>query len=505
MPNRRIPVLPIIAAAALPVGLAASCAPEYRPWWLGGRPGKTNVFADALGATFSEVLLDARTFIRGQAVTTVTHRVDDMRRRRVLLDFNGDGKVDPVVAYGATNGVIQILYSQGAAGTVDFLSLTLDGGDNRWAELRDVAAGDIDGDGRLDLVAATRDGVVYLHHPAAPLATTDLRDWGQPAGELELIAGTTDTLTADEQLAIIAQAVGPGANLDNYVITVEQGYVNVEVGDFDNDGDLDIAASRRLRITMEPAPEASVEPVLIVGGSVQILLNPGGAVTGEDWSSTIVSRHERHAALDREGASGLWACDLDGDDDLDIVSAASDDANVQVAWFENPGGPGPLDPTATWTQHRVGSLRGAVSLDVADLSGDGRLDVVAVSPEQMQLVLFVQPETGPRRAYDWDTTVLVTFRNFRPVDIKALDVDSDAVLELIVGTAEGALRYFEPPTVLNDEWRGEIIVTFDPAGEVGLLGYGDLDGDGDLDLVAVIRGTDELNDRLVWVRNELLP
>ncbi len=481
-----------------------SCAPEYRPWWLGGTGQKASLFSDILGATFSEELLDARTFTDGHAVTTVTHYVDDMDRRRVAVDFNGDGKVDPVTAYGDKIGVMQIMMSQGGADSTEFLSLSLDGGDNAWFALLDVAVGDIDGDGRFDLIGASRDGVIYLRHPPRPYQTEDLRYWGAASGDLEIIAGTDETLTADEQLAIITQAVGPGANLDNYTITIEQGYTNVEIGDLNNDGFNDIVASRRLRINLEPAPDKNVEPLLIVAGSLQVLLNPGAAQTGEGWSTTIVSQHERHSAFDREGAQGIWLHDLDGDGDLDIVSAAEDDLNAQVAWFENPGGPGPFDPSAGWTQYRVGSLRAAVALDVADLTLDGQVDIVAVSAEAYEARLFVQPNTGPKREYDWDTATIITFENFQPFDVKALDVDNDAELELVIGASEGAIRYFDSPENPMDVWEGTVAATINPPGDVGLLGYGDVDGDLDLDLIAVVNGQDANDDRLIWIRNELL-
>ena len=42
-------------------------------------------------------------------------------------------------------------------------------------------------------------------------------------------------------------------------------------------------------------------------------------------------------------------------------------------------------------------------VDVADLTGDGLVDVVATSPTQMQMVLFVQPANVAERGYDWYT------------------------------------------------------------------------------------------------------
>jgi hypothetical protein len=495
---------------ALLIAGLASCAPEYRWCLFDGHCGNGTVAGsvfttDRTTGSFTAVLLQGRTFIEGRVVNTVTYLPSDMTRRPILIDFNNDRKVDPIVGYNHQEiGVIQILLSYGDADTVQYASLTLDGGENPWANMQDVAVGDIDGDGCLDIIAATRDGVVYMHHPSNPQRTHVLPEWGQPEGDLELIDQTTEILTNDELTAILAQSLGPGANLDNYIITVEQGYTRVEIADFDNDGDNDVAAARRLRVSLEPKPDTPVEPIEIVAGSIQVLLNPGAVVNGQGWTALVVGQHERHTVLDREGARDLRAYDLDEDGDLDLISTATDDSNVQVAWFENPGGPGALDPAEVWTQHRIGSVRGAYTIDVADVTGDGRVDVVATSPDQMQLVVFVQPESVSDRGYDWYTAPIVNFESYEPRSVRAIDVDNDGVLELVVGGTGGAVRYFEPGLSPFDEWVGHVVVTFDPPGDVGLLGYGDVDGDGDIDLVAVIDADDVNANRVTWVRNELI-
>ncbi|MBU0640360.1 MAG: VCBS repeat-containing protein [Planctomycetes bacterium] len=506
MTRYALPTRLALAALALVFALALGCE-EYPSWLVGGSGTlvSSGGVTGGAGGTFTENLIQERTFLDGRAVVTTTYRINDMTRTPVYIDFDGDGQVDPVVGYqhddrGIIRGVIQILLSRQASNLGDFLSLPLDGGGNPWANLLDVAVGDIDGDGALDIVAATRDGVVYLHHPTGR-PVTDLRYWGNETAELELINGTTETVDSDELLAIVTQALGPFVNLDNYTITVEQGYTNVEIADFDNDGDNDVAASRRMTISLEPNPGVEVPPEQIVAGNVQILINPEFATDGQSWTAISIGGHERHSVSDRDGAAGVMPYDVDGDGDLDVISAARKDAAVQLAWFENPGTP--LDSATNWTQWRIGSLRDAWTFDVADLTNDGRPDVVATGPETQQMVLFVQPTSGPQREYEWDRYAIVNFESYQPLDVKALDIDNDGSRELVVGGSEGAVRYFEQPANLNDEWGAHVILNCDPPGDVGLLGYGDVDGDGDFDFIAVLDSTENDNyDRVLWIRND---
>jgi len=457
-----------------------------------------------VGEAFVENLIQERTFIDGTSITTITYARDDVTRSPVGIDFNRDGKIDPVAAYGRDQAVIQILLSVGRPGEVDYVSLTLDS-KRDLADLADVAVGDIDADGSPDIVGAASEAVWYFHHPT-DRPTTALSEWGNPDPTDELrerVEGSLpDPNDPNQNIeAIIAQAVGPGVNLDDYIVTVNQSYTNVEIADFDLDGDNDIAASRTFKISMAPRPEAPVEPILIVDGDVMVFENPGFATTGRGWRKISVGRHERQQRLDRDGAAGLVVYDLDGDGDLDLISAARDDNNVQVAWFENPGPP--LDQTALWKQWRIGSVRDATAVDVLDLTLDGRPDVIATGGAQQQMLLFEQPESGPKRAFDWDTSTIVTFETYEPRDVKAIDIDNDGFVELVTSGTNGTVRYFETPPNPRDAWDGVIVHNFPSGGEVGLLGYGDLDGDNDLDLLAIVRGEQESASRLVWFRNNL--
>ncbi len=454
-------------------------------------------------SAFEAHTLQQRTFLDGTSVTTVTYAADDLLRTPLVVDFNNDGRVDPVVGYGRTQAVIQIWLSRPDSAKVDPISLTLDS-KRDMEDLADVAVGDIDGDGYLDIVAGAQAAVWYYHHPSSG-DTTELRNWGNPDPNdtlRERIDASYEQLSDNELIAIIAQAVGPGVNLDDYIVTTQQIYSNVELGDFDNDGDLDIATARSFIITLTPRPDAPVEPLQIVDGDIMILVNPGFATNGHNWTLVSVGKHERQQRLDRDGASGLHIVDLDNDGYLDVVSSARNDNNAQIAWFRNPGPP--LMTEHAWVQYRIGSIRDSWAIDVADLTGDGWPDVVATGGEQMQAILFEHPGVAfpdPRYEYDWDWHVVATFQTYQPRDVHALDIDNDGQLELVLSGTEGAIRYFEAPADLSQEWTGVVVATLEGAGDVGYLGYGDMDADGDLDLIVTQSANDEMNNRTVWIEN----
>ena len=65
--------------------------------------------------------------------------------------------------------------------------------------------------------------------------------------------------------------------------------------------------------------------------------------------------------------------DVDGDGDLDIISAS--EADDTIAWYINDGAKDP-----TWTAVDIATnADGAMNVDVGDIDGDGDLDIVSAS------------------------------------------------------------------------------------------------------------------------------
>ena len=126
------------------------------------------------------------------------------------------------------------------------------------------------------------------------------------------------------------------------IATSADGAQDVKVADMDGDGDLDIVSASPLDDTI-----AWYE-------------NDGGVNPTFTASDIATSADE---------ARNIYIADLDGDGDLDIISASS--ADNAVAWYENNGAANP-----SWTASDIAtSANGAHDVYVADLDGDGDLDL----------------------------------------------------------------------------------------------------------------------------------
>ena len=74
-----------------------------------------------------------------------------------------------------------------------------------------------------------------------------------------------------------------------------------------------------------------------------------------------------------DNATSVFAADVDGDGDMDVLGAAFGDD--EIAWWENTAGDG-----TAWTEHTVdGAFDGAFSVYATDVDGDGDMDVLGAA------------------------------------------------------------------------------------------------------------------------------
>lgn len=109
-----------------------------------------------------------------------------------------------------------------------------------------------------------------------------------------------------------------------------------------------------------------------------------------DWSRHVI-RADDHIFGD-----GIVTVDLDGDGDLDVVTAKGNDNSAQVWWFENPGG----EATEGWNEALVAEVETeseVKDLYVADIDHDEKPDVVVRTKHYFALYFQESPREWTER------------------------------------------------------------------------------------------------------------
>jgi len=301
-----------------------------------------------------------------------------------------------------------------------------------------LAIGDLDGDGERDLVAACNGRLLYLHSGADP---RQAGDWSSN---------------------IIDQSSGTNINQWN----------DVAIGDIDGANGLDIVACNALvgRLSWFKSPAANI-------------------ATGTGWARTDVD------ATTRSNAQGVALDDFNGDGRLDVISTAPGETSRRISWYANP-----TDPVnGTWTKNTIGNLPACTRVITADLDADGRNDVVSINPTGRQVGWYKQPTDAISA---WSGFLITQYTTNQPTDVKAVDVDGNNQIDLIVSTqSSGSLRWFTPTPnqAQTVQWVENNLIDLDFS--VGRIAVADLNGDGRADVVTPLQGSAAAQDEISWFEN----
>lgn len=306
------------------------------------------------------------------------------------------------------------------------------------------AIGDVNRDGRADLIVAGRSGggLVWYEGPTwikhrfndeLPFSTdqqlADMDHDGHPDVVTLIYAGLV-WLHADDWKV-------------NLIDTLK--LHDLEVADFDGDGRLDVAARGQTAFGNAP-PQLHLYYQDSTG-----------------WSA-------RHWPL--PPGEGFKAADIDGDGRVDLI--------INGAWLHNPG-----SRDAEWPMHSFGAewTWPHVKVDVADLNGDGRLDIAMTPAEKpgqhYRISWFEHPAdpTGPWTEHVINSKVEAAYHSLALVDF-----DRDGNIDLVTA----AMHQSDEPGVYlyrnlerGAKWERERLSRRPSHG----LAAGDLDGDGDIDLL----------------------
>ncbi|MEM7310843.1 MAG: VCBS repeat-containing protein [Planctomycetota bacterium] len=440
------------------------------------------------GPSFAQdaYVLDTSVVPMGPGINSSTENVD-------WGDIDLDGDWDIAVADGGDDGNDQdrLWVNQGGAqaGLIGvFLDETAAQAPSVNDTSRDCEFADIDGDGDVDLGMGN----------TAQISNQSSRIWVNQG----LLQGGSVGFYTDETSTRWVGLAGPGSSIPPQLVLPGGGFIDwnddIEFGDLDNDGDLDVVLASAGGAYGGQAP-------------THIFLNDGLGFFSEfnpsGFQLSGVSLSPGDPAIwcdgvDQEGtsdATGTFADidaasrdvdigDLDGDLDLDLVL---DDENSIARAFANrldgsslapvnPSGLGFRDVTGSVFQ--AGSQMGGASFEheLGDLDGDGDLDLYGVdwffSGFALNDVLLENAGDGT-----FGPPVIVPGSTNDGDEADFVDYDGDGDLDIFLAQFSGEDKLYR-----NDNaFFGDIVeVPIEGTTSIAVdADFADADGDGDLDAI----------------------
>lgn len=211
--------------------------------------------------------------------------------------------------------------------------------------------------------------------------------------------------------------------------------------------------------------------------AIAAYINPG--FRNQNWE-------RRYLSTNAPGALNITSGDMDGDGRPDIVfsmrvqpSTDPNQALQGVAWLRNPG-----VPNGTWTQQPVTGSETMIdvrTVDVGDIDGDGRLDVIASDTSGGDLAWF--RNMGTHFVRNNIPGVLAIHGHFG----KLIDFDGDGRLDILQPVFQGIVVARNVDGGLN--WDIIRLALVDPEPTqlvVSEADAADLDGDGKTEVVFAV-------------------
>jgi hypothetical protein len=376
-------------------------------------------------------------------------------------DVNGDGSVDIVsTAVNSTNvSLVSVLLNDGKGNFRQSSEIPFTGEFPGSLTLVDV-----DGDGKPDLLFSVQGGSIYYCRNlgggsfATPvtLATTSgdnqtffVGDFNRD-GRPDIVYVATNSTTGQDQVHLLLNA--GGRTFSDQIASGISGQIGYfAIGDFNNDGNLDIALQ----------PESSSASPTTVSISMFFGQGDGSFVAGPTTIFDTDAFQPYH----------IVAGDFDGDGNLDLAGENGDaePGHVMFLWGDGAG---------NFSAQKIIGPNG-FSLAAGDINGDGVSDVIIPDPNGIVSVVIGQKQRN-------FPTATAFFPN-ASANISAGDVNGDWRPDLLSG---GVLTEVPGNLYLN-QGQGQFAQAGSPPGEGFLLA--DLDGDGLAELI----GSDGTN-ILIW-------
>ena len=362
------------------------------------------------------------------AVNFVTTTAASHPYTAAIGDINGDGKPDLVVNNRDSN-TISLFINGAITGNINNGSFTLYAKYNTLGEPNNIKLADIDGDGKLDIIAAHNGSFyfsVFRNTTVSAAATSfatrsDIVVSG--AYPINSVAGFADfdgdgktdvvvTLPAMNAIGVMRNTSSSGTISFTSSVSVAVGSVptGICIADFDGDGKSDIA-------TANSGYNATTS--VYGGNNASVVRNMSTPGTLSFASAATLSTGS--------GPIDITAADIDGDKKPDLLVTNINDGTFSV--LRNIETAGSITSSSFSAKVDFTTGTGATGIATADLNGDGKLDVV-VSNYDGSIAMFRNTATVGAFSFAPKT---VYAAGALPTTVTIGDLDGDGYPDVVVG------------------------------------------------------------------------
>jgi hypothetical protein len=338
------------------------------------------------------------------------------------VDLDGDGDIDVLSAsvgdskiawYENTDGL-------GKFGSPQIITTNAEGA-------RTVYASDIDADGDMDVLSSSLEsGIAWYEN------TDGLGSFGSPQN-----------------------------------ISTEYFASSVYAVDLDGDGDMDVITS-----SDSPFPDDNYS-------NIAWYENTDGQ--GSFGSQQIIT-------TDANGVNSVYAIDIDGDEDMDVLASARDDNSI--TWYENTDGQGSFGLPQIITIN----ANGASSVYAVDLDGDGDMDVLSASIVDNKIAWYENTDG----LGSFGSQQIITTNAEKAFSVYATDLDGDGDMDVLSASFEDdKIAWYKNTDGLGSFGSQQIITT--NADNARSVFAADINGNGDMDVLSASYG----DDKIAWYENSV--